>query len=376
MNETLESNKKIAFIGPAPPFRGGISQFAFRLAQEFQRAGNEIKMFTFEHQYPELLFPGKGQTADFSQSAEIDIEKVFTPYNPASWSKVIKSIEAFAPDLTIISYFLPWFAPSYTWICKHLSSTRNICLAHNITFHEKWPGSNLLSRQFFKHCDKIVVLSEACLQDLQNTMPEDIAGKGILGFHPIYDCYGAASDDFEINPAEEPTALFFGLIKPYKGLDILIKALKQARIKIPELKLIIAGEVYGKEDKYLSLIHQLHLEDAIEAHFRYIQEHEIRNFFLRSQVCVLPYKSATQSGVIATAYEFNLPVIASRVGGLSEYVKDNVTGILVPPDNPEALAAALIRFFKEDLFSVMHRNIPSFKQQFSWQKLAEIILQA
>ena len=124
------------------------------------------------------------------------------------------------------------------------------------------------------------------------------------------------------------------------------------------------------------MIHQLHLEDAIETHFRYIQEYEIRNFFLRSQVCVLPYKSATQSGVIATAYEFNLPVIASRVGGLSEYVKDNVTGILVPPDNPEALAAALIRFFKEDLFSVMQRNIPSFKQQFSWQKLAEIILQA
>lgn len=372
----FKSNQKIAFLGPAPPYRGGISQFAFRLAQEFQKSGNKVRMFTFEHQYPDLLFPGKGQTAEFSQSLDIDIEKVYTPYNPSTWSKAVKSIEAFAPDITIISYFLPWFAPSYAWICQHLISTRRICLAHNITFHEKWIGSNILSRQFFKHCDRIIVLSEACLQDLKNTMPEDIADRGLLGFHPIYDCYGESPNDLDIESVEEPTALFFGLIKPYKGLDVLIKALKQARIRIPELKLIIAGEVYGKEDKYISLIHQLHLEDAVETHFRYIQEREIKEFFQRSQVCVLPYKSATQSGVIATAYEFNVPVIASKVGGLSEYVKDDETGILVPPDNPEALAAALIRYFEEGLFYEMRKNIPSFKQQFSWQKLAEIILQA
>lgn len=371
-----ETNKKIAFLGPAPPFRGGISQFAFRLAQEFQRSGNEVRMFTFEKQYPELLFPGKSQTTEFSQSNEIDIERIYTPYNPATWHKAVKRIEAFAPDLTVISYFLPWFAPSYTWICQRLRSTRRLCLAHNISFHEKWFGSNLFSHQLFKHSDKIVVLSEACLQDLKNTMPKDIADKGILGFHPIYDCYGKAINNYEIDTMQAPTALFFGLIKPYKGLDILIKALKQARIKIPELKLIIAGEVYGKEDKYLSLINQLHLEHAVETHFRYIQEDEIRNFFLRSQVCVLPYKSATQSGVIATSYEFNIPVIASQVGGLSEYVKDNETGILVPPNNPEALAAALIRYFDEGLFNIMRQNIPSFRQQFSWQKLAEIILQA
>lgn len=371
-----ETALKIALLGPAPPFRGGISQFALMLAKEYQRSGNSVKMFTFQRQYPKLLFPGGEQTTEFSDLPDVQIERVFTPYIYRSWNRAVERIREYQPDLVIVSYFLPWFAPSYAWICKRLQGTRIICLAHNIDFHEKWPCADALTRRLFKHCDRIVLLSEACYKDLQRKMPAAISAKGVQGFHPIYDCYGEESSAAELSPQEEKTLLFFGLIKPYKGLDVLLKALKQVQKRISGVRLIIAGEVYGKPNPYLELIRTLGLGDSVETQFRYITDKEIAGIFQRSQVCILPYKSATQSGVIATSYNFNLPVIASDVGGLSEYIEEGVTGMLVPPNDPEALAAAIIRYFEADLYSVMSRNIPAYKERYSWPRLAEIILQA
>ncbi len=368
--------KRIALLGPAPPFRGGISQFALMLAREFLREGHEVRMYTFKRQYPQLLFPGGEQTTTFSDIHDIPVERVFTPYLPHTWKNAVVSIRDFQPDLLITSYFLPWFAPSYAWIYKRLSDTRKICLAHNIDFHEKWPGADLLSQQFFKHCERIVLLSSACLNDLKRKMPVAISRKGLLGFHPIYDCYSSGWDKPVAVPPKQPTALFFGLIKAYKGLDVLLKALKQARRRIPELKLIIAGEVYGKADMYEHLIRELGLGEAVDARFHYITDSEIAAIFRQAQVCVLPYKSATQSGVIATAYSFQMPVIASDVGGLSEYVSAGDTGLLVPPNDPEALAASLIRYFEEDLHARMSARIPSYIEKFSWPKLAALILEA
>ncbi len=366
---------KIALLGPAPPFRGGITQFALMLAQEFQRGENEVRMFTFERQYPKLLFPGGTQTTSFESLPQIPVERVFTPYLPHTWKNAVNRIRDFQPDLLITSYFLPWFAPSYTWICKRLPDARRICLAHNIDFHEKWPGADLLSKLFFRQCERIVLLSDACLQDLKKKMPASIAQKGLLGFHPIYDCYGNREEQSAENSPKQPTAMFFGLIKAYKGLDVLLKALKQARRRIPNLKLLVAGEVYGKAEKYVKLIQELGLQEAVETRFHYITDSEIGDLFRQAQVCVLPYKSATQSGVIATSYSFQVPVIASRIGGLSEYISEGETGLLVPPDDPEALAAALISYFEQDLFEPFSANIPAYIERFSWQKLAALILE-
>ena len=368
--------KRIALLGPAPPFRGGITQFALMLAREFSREGHEVRMYTFERQYPKLLFPGGEQTTSFADLPEIPVERVFTPYLFQSWAKAVERIRDFQPDLLITSYFLPWFAPSYAWICKRLPDTRRICLAHNIDFHEKWPGADLLSRKFFRHCERIVLLSEACFNDLKRKMPETISQRGLMGFHPIYDCYGPKEEKPAAVEPTQPTALFFGLIKAYKGLDVLLKALKQARRRIPGLKLIVAGEVYGKAEKYHPLIRELGLSEAVEARLHYVKDEEIAEVFRQAQVCVLPYKSATQSGVIATAYSFLVPVIASRVGGLSEYIDEGETGLLVPPNDPEALAAALIRYFEEDLQARMSGRIPSYIEKFSWPKLAALILEA
>lgn len=368
--------KKIAILGPAPPFRGGISQFALMLGQEFQNQGNEVRFYTFERQYPKLIFPGGAQTTSFPEDLNINVERVYTPHIPTSWKEAVDRIKSWNPDLLIVSWFLPWFAPSYTWICKRLPDIRRICLAHNVDFHEKWPGANLLSKAFFRQCEKIVTLSGATFEDLKRKMPRDISDRGIQGFHPIYDCYGNAQNSLPQDLGGAPSALFFGLIKAYKGLDVLLKAVKQARKRIPELRLLIAGEVYGKTEKYRRHIRQLGLEDAVDARFQYISNEEIADIFNRSQVCVLPYKSATQSGVIATSYSFGVPVIASNVGGLSEYIDEEKTGLLVPPNNPEALAGALIRYFEGNMFQAMKPNIPAFVEQFSWQKLAELVLNA
>lgn len=365
---------RIALLGPAPPFRGGITQFALMLAREYRSQGHEVAMFTFTSQYPKLLFPGGEQTTEFADLPEVEVERIFTPYLPWTWNKAAKKIADWKPDVVIVSYFLPWFAPSYGWICRKLKNTRIVYLAHNIDFHEKWPGADLMSRWAFEPARRIAVLSRSCLDDLKRKMPNRIAVRGVLGFHPLYDYYAGEGDPYPEQKAAGPTVLFFGLIKPYKGLDVLIKALALARREIPELKLLVAGEVYGPVEPYQKLIRELGIADAVEAHYRYVPDIEISSFFRRSQVCVLPYKSATQSGVIATAYSFNLPVIASNVGGLSEYIEPRETGLLAAPDDETALAECLARYFREGLFDQFSRKIPAYKSRFSWNKLAELLV--
>jgi glycosyltransferase involved in cell wall biosynthesis len=364
---------KIAFLGPSPPFRGGISQFALMLALEYERRGDEVRMFTYIRQYPAFLFPGGKQTAGFDKYASIHSEQAFTPYQPWTWGKAVRRIRDFAPELVIVSYFLPWFAPSQAWICARLKGIRVVCLVHNVNFHEYWVGANLLTRMALKRADRIVTLSRSSLDDLKRITGGITYSKAINGFHPLYDCYQTLESEKGRQGSDGRTALFFGLIKPYKGLDVLLKALTQARIAVPQLKLLVAGEVYGSKDRYLKLIRQLGLTEAVEAEFRYVGEDEVASYFQRADVCVLPYKSATQSGVIATAYSFGLPVIASDVGGLGEYVKDGETGLLVPPGDPEALAAALIRYFREGLKEKFGAAIPAYRESLSWARLADLI---
>lgn len=370
-----EKGLKIGLLGPAPPFRGGISQFALMLAEEYMREGHETRMFTFQRQYPKLIFPGGEQTTEFSRMPDIPIEKVFTPYQPRTWKTAVDKINEFSPDVLVLSYFLPWFAPSYAWISKRLKNVNIVCLAHNIDFHEKWPGADILTRRLFQNCDRIVLLSRACMDDLKKKMPASIAEKAVQGFHPIYDFYPKGTEEKKKQDPEQPTLLFFGLIKPYKGVDVLLDALKQAIKRIPGLKLVIAGAVYGDQKRYTSQIRRLGLDSHVETHFQYVTDAEVASFFRRSQVCVLPYKTATQSGVIATSYSFDVPVIASDIGGLGEYISNGITGFLVPPNDPEALAGAIIRYFEEEHFAKMSKNIPLYRARFSWQKLAGITLE-
>lgn len=359
---------KIAFLGPAPPFLGGISQFASHLADEFSSLGHEICFFNFKQQYPALLFPA-GIQEDESQPNHPS-QRVLTPYLPQSWLKTIRAINAWQPDLIIISWWVPFFAPAFGYIIRRIKNCRKLILAHNIVPHEKWPLTRKLLRYAFAPADDILVLSKSCLQDIKAWLPNKVVRKTILGFHPIYSAQQGEISKTNIQPG----LLFFGLIKDYKGLDTLLEAMPTIRREIPDIRLQIAGSVYGDEAIYTRQIEDLALSAYVDTDFRYISGSEVSAYFRKADVCILPYKSATQSGVIATAFSYDTPVIASHVGGLSEYIEDGITGLLIPPDDPPALAAAVIRFYQQELLSPMQEAIRNYKETSSWTDLADLIL--
>lgn len=359
---------KIAFLGPAPPFLGGISLFASHLADELSSAGHEVCFFNFKHQYPALLFPA-GRQEDDSQPLHPS-QRILTPYLPHTWGKTVKAINAWQPDLLIISWWVPFFAFAFGHIIRRVKASRKLILAHNIVPHEPWPFTRSLLRYAFEPADDILLLSKSCLQDLKIWLPNRVVKKSILGFHPIYDTHHG-----EISKTNaRPGLLFFGLIKDYKGLDTLLEAMPIIRLAIPKIKLQIAGSVYGDKSVYSKQIKRLGLSACVETDFRYISGEEVSEYFRQADVCILPYKSATQSGVIATAFSYDTPVIASDVGGLSEYIEDGITGLLIPPDDPPALAAAVLRFYDQELLSPMQEAIRTYKETSSWTDLVNLIL--
>ena len=359
---------KIAFLGPAPPFLGGISQFASHLADEFGAAGHEICFFNFKQQYPALLFPA-GRQEDESQPQHSS-QRVLTPYLPQTWRTTVKAINTWQPELIIISWWVPFFAPAFGYIIRRIKNCRKVILAHNIVPHEQWPLTRNLLRYVFTPADDILLLSKSCLQDLKAWLPNRVVRKAILGFHPIYSTQQEETSKTNVLPR----LLFFGLIKDYKGLDTLLAAMPIIREAIPQVRLQIAGSVYGDKTIYTKQIEDLGLSDIVDTDFRYISGEEVSGYFRAADVCILPYKSATQSGVTATAFSYDTPVIASNVGGLSEYIEDGVTGLLIPPKDPEALAAAVIRFYESKLLSPMQEAIRQYKETCTWTDLAKLIL--
>jgi glycosyltransferase involved in cell wall biosynthesis len=359
---------KIALLGPAPPFVGGISQFAQHLAQGFAQAGHQICFFNFKQQYPNILFPADRQEDD-SIPAHLS-QRLLTPYLPHTWSKTIKAINAWQPDLLIVSWWVPFFGPAFGYIFRRVKNCRKLILAHNIIPHEEWIGAKSLLRYAFKPADEILVLSHSCMLDLKRNLPNNIVKKARLGFHPIYDTH--IGDTTKNNVQHR--ILFFGLIKAYKGLDTLLAAMPIIRTAFPDLKLMIAGSVYGNKSVYLKQIRDLDITANVETDFRYISEEEVAEYFRKSDLCILPYKSATQSGVIATAFSYDTPVIASNIGGLTEYIEDGVTGLLVPVDDPPALAAAVIRFYHQEMLKPMQKAISEYKATKTWNELVNLIL--
>jgi glycosyltransferase involved in cell wall biosynthesis len=338
------------------------------LARAWRENGNEVAFFNFKSQYPKVLFPGKDQFDSSLDASEFTNYRILTPWLPHSWLQTAKAIHDYKADLVVVSWFLPFFAPAYGVILRCLKGMRKVILAHNVSSHEKWAWADRLMHFVFAKADNIVVLSNSTLNELINKMPLTISKRSILGFHPIYNCYVKPETG---NTAPSHTLLFFGLIKPYKGLDVLIDAMPMVLSQFPDAKLVIAGEVYGDSSIYHKQIEDLGIGNAIETHFRYISDPEISGFFSRSSLCVLPYKSASQSGVIATAYSFGVPVLASDVGGLGEYIVPGETGYLVKANDPIKLAEGIIKHFNNS--TDMQPFIMQYNKHHSWKSLADLI---
>ena len=369
--------QRIVIIGPAYPLRGGLATFNQRLAKEFTALGHECAIVSFSLQYPSFLFPGTTQYSTDPAPENISIHSLINSVNPLNWLLVGKKLARWKPDIIVVRYWLPFMGPALGTLLRRVRKnkhTRIICIADNIIPHEKRPGDIAFTRYFLKACDAFITMSEKVLQDLRRFEKLKPAR---LVHHPLYDNFGnllskEAARQLLNLPINDRIILFFGFIRQYKGLDLLLKAMADERIRRANIKLLIAGEFYEDEKPYLQLIQDEGLQERVILKTSFIPDSEVKNYLCAGDCVVQPYKNATQSGVTPLAYHFEKPMIVTNVGGLPSLVPHEKVGLVCEPE-PTSIADALLRFYA---LGSMHfvPNIQAEKKKYSWEKLAGEIL--
>ncbi len=370
--------KTIKIIGPAYPYRGGIATTNERLAEEFISMGFDVEIETFTVQYPSFLFPGKTQYNLKPAPKNIVIQRTINSISPLNWQSVGRRIRHEKPDLVIIRYWLPFMGPCLGTIAGLIKKNRHskiICLADNIIPHEHRPGDRVLTNYFIQRIDGLIAMSKSVLTDAV-TFRKNLA----LGYcpHPIFDNYGERLSfelakqklKLEINTRY---LLFFGFIRDYKGLDLLLNAFADERLRKFPVKLLVAGEYYSSPEPYLKLIKDNNLEDLIELRTGFIADEEVNLYFSAADMVVQPYKSATQSGVTQIGYHFNKPMLVTNVGGLSEIIPDGKIGYVVEPEI-QKIADALVDFYENERRTEFETNIVEEKKNFSWSNMVNAFL--
>jgi glycosyltransferase involved in cell wall biosynthesis len=365
---------RIAYLSTFYPFRGGIAQFNADLLEEFGRH-HEVKAFTFTRQYPSFLFPGKTQYVTPGDKAKkVDSEAILDTANPFSWRPAARKIAAWKPDLLVMKYWMSYLAPSLGTVARYLKrrGIPVITVLDNVIPHETKFFDKPFSRWFLRGNSGCVAMSEAVLKDMLSLTPDK---PYILQPHPLYDHFGqkmdkrAAQEALGLDPGKR-TLLFFGLIRDYKGLDLLIDALP---LLGEEYQLVIAGESYGSFEKYQAQIAASGCADRIKVFNRYIDDEEVPRFFSAADLCVLPYKSATQSGITAIALHFDLPVVATPVGGLAESIEKPGIGLMTSGISADAIADAVRAFYAANPDAFVE-NIRQTKATMTWEVFAGKIL--
>ena len=368
---------KIIIIGPAHPYRGGIALFSNRLADALAVDNNAVNIVTFKLQYPGFLFPGKTQFSDNESSSKIKTLRAINSVNPFNWIKVGMQIRAAKPDLVIFKYWMPFMAPCFGTIAKYIkkdSSIKIISLVHNLVPHEKRFGDTILTKYFVKRVDGFIAMSQSVIADINRfntTKPT------ALSPHPLYDNFGKIKTRKEALEAlgldtQFNYMLFFGIVRKYKGLDILLKAFADKRLNDGSLKLIVAGEFYDDDAEYLDLIHKHDLTDAVILTKGFIPDNKVVDYFCAADIVVQPYRTATQSGVTQIAYHFNKPMLVTDVGGLKEIVPNGKVGYVVEP-NQNAVTEALIDFYQNNKAASFIKGAEEEKKKYSWDKMVKTV---
>ena len=368
---------KVTILSTAYPYRGGIAVFTERLARAFQNIGDNVNISTFYLQYPDFLFPGKSQFSSSERPKDLDIISEVNSINPLNWLRVGLRIKKQKPDILILKYWIPFLAPCLGTIARIVRSnshTKVIVVVDNLIPHEKRLGDNILTRYFVDSVDAFVAMSESVFNDLDYF---DKHKKKVLGIHPLYDNFGeAVSRDKAIAnlslDASYKYMLFFGIIRKYKGLDILLEAFADDRIQNKDIKLIVAGEFYEDCQPYYDLIDKYNLAESVVLVANFIPDSEVSNYFCAADIVVQPYKSATQSGVTQIAYNFDKPMLVTNVGGLKEIVPHNKVGYVCEP-NPKDVADSLSDFFLEDRSLDFTAGVKVEKHKYSWNRMIDDI---
>ncbi len=358
-------------IGPAYPFRGGIADFNEALCTAYNKAGTQSEIVSFSLQYPSFLFPGKSQY-DYSDPPEAKIHTLINSINPVTWFKAASFIKKEQPDYLVIRYWLPFMAPALGTIARLSRSgkrTKIIAITDNVIPHEKRPMDRQLTSYFINSCDAFIAMSHSVMTEL-----EEFTGKPKLFLpHPVYDIFGEkvskpdAIKHLNLDPSFR-YMLFFGFIRNYKGLDILLESL--IHLKDPKVKLIVAGEFYEDEEKYLEIIRKNNLEEKVIMLKDFIPTTEVKYYFCAADIIVQPYKSATQSGVTQIAYNFGRPMLVTNVGGLAEIVPHGKAGYVVEPE-PLGVAEALNDFYTNHREQEFNSAVEILKERFSWKAFVQ-----
>lgn len=365
----------VVILSPAHPLRGGIASSTERLAEELQRQGSRVIIYSFYLQYPEFLFPGKTQFTDDPAPEGLDIRPAVNSVHPLNWLRVGRELARLRPGLLIVRYWLPFMAPALGTIARlarRNGLTKVIAIADNIIPHERRPGDRLFTRYFAGSVDGFIVMSRSVGDEARLFAPR----KPVAYVpHPIYDNYGpivsrARALEYLQLPEAHRYLLFFGFIRRYKGLDLLLRAMADERLHA--LRLIVAGEFYEDPAECRRLIRELGLEERVWLFDRYIPNEEVKYYFGAADLVVQPYRTATQSGISQLAYHFERPMVVTRVGGLPEIVGHGESGYVVDID-PTAIADAIADYFSRGREAEMTRAVRSRKGEFSWSRMVDAL---
>ncbi|MCR5049636.1 MAG: glycosyltransferase [Paludibacteraceae bacterium] len=374
---------KIILLGTSWPYRGGLATFNERLACQFASEGHKVELWTFTLQYPSFLFPGKTQYSSEPLPKSIIPRRVLNSCNPFNWMRVGRMVRKAAPDMLICCYWMSFFAPAYglvSRIAKRNGKTRCVALVHNMIPHEPSILDKLFAPYFVKSQDAFVALSESVVRDIE-TMETKIGGwrtPKTFSPHPIYDHYGQRMGKEEACKAlgiseTKDYMLFFGLVRAYKGLDMLIDAFGKIKDRLPQLQLIIAGEFYENEEKYHDQIQANGLSDRVILRNDFIPDEDLRKYFGAADLIVQPYKTATQSGVTQVAFHFEKPMLVTNVGGLGEIVHDHKMGYACQP-NAQAIAEDLMDYYSNARQQDYTAYLQTEKKKYEWSKMTRAFM--
>lgn len=367
--------KKVVIIGPAHPLRGGLATFDHRLCKQFNDEGYECCIFSFSLQYPSFLFPGTTQYSSEPPPPGIEIFTMINSIHPINWLQIGIVLNMMKPDLIVVRFWIPLMGPALGTILRRVKKnkhTRVVAITDNIKPHEKRPGDTAFTRYFLNSCDAFITMSEKVMTDLRSYESNKPA-KQVL--HPLYDNFGeplpkeTAREKLGIDK-QSKIALFFGFIRNYKGLDILLDAVSQ--LNIPGFKLLIAGEFYEDSKPYTEQIQRLGISEKLILKTDFIPDSEVKYFLSAADVVIQPYRNATQSGVTPLAYHFLKPMIVTNVGGLPSLVPNERSGLVCEP-NATSIANAIVRYFElGENFFIPH--LRTEKEKYSWHNLVEALV--
>ena len=369
--------KRIIIVGPAYPYRGGIADFNERLAREFQREGHEVIVYTFTLQYPGFLFPGKTQYSTSPAPRDLTIVRKVNSVNPFNWIKVGREIRRQHPDMVMLRFWLPFLAPCLGTIARVIRKDKRIrvvSLLDNVVPHEHRIGDKVFARYMIKSVGGYVAMSESVLADAKSF---DDTKPYALTPHPLYDNFGdkVSRDEAIRHLGLDPDiryVLFFGLIRDSKGLDLLLRAFADQRLRGKKTKLIVAGEFYSNAEVYEQLERELGVAEHIIWYKEFIPADQVRYFFAVADLVAQPYKTATQSGITQIAYHFERPMLVTDVGGLAEIVPHGKVGYVVQPE-ANAIADALVDFIDHHDESDYREGILEEKTKYAWSNMTTVL---